>query len=113
MTMSRKPEVGCGRAAAAGAAGQHRAPASPATTSTSRPTSPGIARATSIVTDGYGNSRIVKIDANGKFVKSWGTRGSEPGQFNLPLSIAIDAQDNIYVADRGNKRIQVFDTDGA
>ena len=65
------------------------------------------------VTDGYGNSRVVKIDANGKFVKSWGTRGSEPGQFNLPLSIAIDAQDNIYVADRGNKRIQVFDTDGA
>jgi DNA-binding beta-propeller fold protein YncE len=66
----------------------------------------------SYVADGYGNSRVVKIDANGKFVKSWGTRGAEPGQFNLPLSIAIDAQDNIYVADRGNKRIQVFDTEG-
>jgi hypothetical protein len=65
------------------------------------------------VSDGYGNARIAKFDPNGKFVKSWGTRGTEPGQLNLPLSIAVDARDNIYVADRGNKRIQVFDKEGA
>ena len=65
------------------------------------------------VADGYGNSRIARFDKNGKYLKSWGSRGSEPGQFNTPLSIAADAQGNIYVADRGNKRIQVFSNDGA
>lgn len=64
------------------------------------------------VADGSRNSRIAKFDKNGAFIKSWGTRGTEPGQFNVPHSIVVDAKDNIYVADRGNKRIQVFDTDG-
>jgi len=64
------------------------------------------------ITDGYVNSRVAKFDKNGDWVKSWGTKGKEPGQFNLPHSIAIDAQDNIYVGDRSNRRIQVFDTDG-
>jgi len=64
------------------------------------------------VSDGYGNARIAKFDGEGKFIKSWGSRGSEPGQFDMPLSIAADAGGNIYVADRGNKRIQVFDNDG-
>ncbi|HYR85430.1 MAG TPA: peptidyl-alpha-hydroxyglycine alpha-amidating lyase family protein [Terriglobia bacterium] len=64
------------------------------------------------VADGFGNARIAKFDKNGKFVKSWGSRGSEPGQFNTAHGIVIDAQGNIYVADSGNKRIQVFDTDG-
>ena len=64
------------------------------------------------VADGYGNSRIAKFDSNGKFLKSWGSRGTQPGQFNLPHTIAIDAQNNIYVGDRENKRIQVFDTEG-
>jgi DNA-binding beta-propeller fold protein YncE len=64
------------------------------------------------VADGFGNARIAKFDKVGKFVKSWGSRGSEPGQFNTVHSIAIDAQGNVYVADTGNKRIQVFDTDG-
>src|SRR5436309_7306635 len=64
------------------------------------------------VADGYGNSRIAKFDKNGRFVKSWGSRGTEPGQFNLPHTIAIDAQNNVYVGDRENKRIQVFDADG-
>jgi len=64
------------------------------------------------VADGYGNSRIAKFDKNGKFVKSWGSRGSENGQFNIAHGIAIDAQGNVYVADSGNKRIQVFDGDG-
>src|SRR5262249_3639645 len=64
------------------------------------------------VADGFGNARIAKFDKAGKFVKSWGSRGSEPGQFNTVHGIAIDAQGNVYVADTGNKRIQVFDTDG-
>src|SRR2546427_7010352 len=62
------------------------------------------------VADGYGNSRVAKFDKNGKFIKSWGQRGTEPGQFNLPHTIAVDAQNNVYVGDRENKRIQVFDT---
>jgi DNA-binding beta-propeller fold protein YncE len=64
------------------------------------------------VADGYGNSRIAKFDKHGKFIKSWGSRGADPGQFNTPHGIAIDAQGNVYVADSGNKRIQVFDGDG-
>jgi DNA-binding beta-propeller fold protein YncE len=64
------------------------------------------------ISDGFGNARIAEFDKEGKFIKSWGSRGSEPGQFNAPHGIAIDAQGNIYVADSGNKRIQVFDSDG-
>jgi len=64
------------------------------------------------VSDGYGNSRVAKFDKNGKFIKSWGSRGSGNGQFNIVHGIAIDAQGNVYVADSGNKRIQVFDSDG-
>jgi DNA-binding beta-propeller fold protein YncE len=64
------------------------------------------------VADGYGNSRIVKYDKNGKFVKAWGQRGVRPGEFNLPHSIAVDSKGLVYVADRENYRIQVFDTDG-
>jgi len=63
------------------------------------------------VSDGYGNSRVVKYDKNGRFIKSVGTRGNQPYQFNTPHSIASDARGNIYVADRGNRRIQVFDSD--
>jgi len=64
------------------------------------------------ITDGYVNSRVAKFDKNGDWSRSWGTKGSGPGQFNLPHSIAIDLQDNIYVGDRSNRRIQVFDTEG-
>ncbi len=64
------------------------------------------------ITDGYINSRVAKYDRNGVWVKSWGTKGSGPGEFNIPHSIAIDRQDNVYVGDRTNHRIQVFDTDG-
>ena len=64
------------------------------------------------ITDGYINSRVAKYDRNGDWVKSWGTKGTGPGQFNLPHAIAIDRNDNIYVGDRSNRRIQVFDTDG-
>src|SRR5580692_7094668 len=64
------------------------------------------------ISDGYINSRVAKVDKDGNWLKSWGDRGKEPGQFNTPHSIATDANDNVYVADRGNHRIQVFDGDG-
>jgi len=64
------------------------------------------------ISDGYINSRVAKVDKNGNWIKSWGEPGDQPGQFNTPHSIAVDAHDNIYVADRGNRRIQVFDTEG-
>ena len=64
------------------------------------------------ISDGYINSRIAKVDKDGNWLKSWGEPGDKPGQFATPHSIAIDAQDNIYVADRGNRRIQVFDRNG-
>src|SRR5271163_1909485 len=64
------------------------------------------------ISDGYINSRIAKVDKDGNWIKSWGDRGSGPGQFRTPHSIATDAKGNVYVADRGNHRIQVFDGDG-
>ncbi len=64
------------------------------------------------ISDGYINSRIGKADKDGNWLKSWGEPGDKPGQLNTPHSIAVDAQNNVYVADRGNRRIQVFDTDG-
>jgi hypothetical protein len=63
------------------------------------------------VSDGYGNSRVVKYDKNGRFITSVGTKGAAPGQLNLPHSITSDAKGNVYVADRSNRRIQVFDND--
>ena len=64
------------------------------------------------VADGYGNARVAKYDRNGKWVKNWGSRGTGQGQFNIVHGIAIDAQGNVYVGDEGNKRVQVFDTEG-
>jgi DNA-binding beta-propeller fold protein YncE len=64
------------------------------------------------ISDGYINSRVAKIDAQGNWVASFGEYGTEPGQFRTLHSIAADAQDNIYIADRGNARIQVMDTSG-
>jgi hypothetical protein len=63
------------------------------------------------ISDGYGDSRVVKYDKTGRFVKSVGTRGTAPLQFNTPHAIAVDAQGLVYVADRGNSRIQVLDND--
>jgi|GEM_PF-108445 len=64
------------------------------------------------ISDGYVNSRVAKYDRNGDWVKSWGDKGTAPGQFRLPHAIAVDKDDNIYVGDRSNRRIQVFDTEG-
>ena len=64
------------------------------------------------ISDGYINSRVAKYDKNGDWVKSWGEKGTKPGEFDTPHSIAADARGNIYVADRGNRRIQVFDGEG-
>jgi len=67
---------------------------------------------TFFVSDGYGNTRVVKFDRNGKFLLTWGTRGTGNGQFNTPHSITIDKNRRVYVSDRANNRIQVFDENG-
>jgi len=64
------------------------------------------------VTDGYGNSRVVHFDAQGRFVRAWGKLGVGPGEFSLPHAIDVDSQGRLYVADRNNVRIQVFDQEG-
>ncbi len=61
------------------------------------------------VADGYGNSRVVKISPDGHWLKMLGTYGTGQDQFNTLHSIAVDAQNNVYIADRGNFRIQVYD----
>ena len=63
------------------------------------------------VSDGYGNSRVAKFTKDGDWVKAIGTKGNGVGQFSTPHGITADAQGNIYVADRGNQRVQVFDSD--
>ena len=67
-----------------------------------RRTSHGICDGNIFVADGYDNSRVAKFTKDGEFVKSIGSRGPAPGQFNTPHTIASDAKGNIYVGDRGN-----------
>ena len=64
------------------------------------------------VTDGYVNSRVVKFSSDGTFIKTWGTKGTEPGQFNLPHTIVMDSAGRLLVGDRENARIQIFDQEG-
>jgi DNA-binding beta-propeller fold protein YncE len=64
------------------------------------------------VSDGYGNNRVVHFDKGGRFVKAWGRKGAAPGEFNLPHGIGLDSKGRLYVADRNNARIQVFDQGG-
>jgi DNA-binding beta-propeller fold protein YncE len=65
------------------------------------------------IADGEGpNTRVVKFSKDGKFIKWWGGKGTGPGQFDMPHSIAIDSKGRVYVADRSNNRIQIFDQDG-
>lgn len=64
------------------------------------------------VADGYSNARVIKFDKAGKFQLEWGKKGTGVGEFNLVHSIAVDAQRRVYVADRSNSRIQIFDENG-
>jgi streptogramin lyase len=67
------------------------------------------------VSDGHvanSNGRVVKFSNDGKFIKTWGKKGSGPGEFDTPHSIAMDSRGRIFVADRGNNRIQIFDQEG-
>ena len=61
------------------------------------------------VSDGYRNTRVVKFDAAGRYEFEWGGKGAEPGKFNLPHGIAVDARGRVFVCDRSNARLQVFD----
>jgi DNA-binding beta-propeller fold protein YncE len=68
------------------------------------------------VADGHGgntNARIVKFTKDGKFIKTWGKKGTGPGEFDAPHALAFDSKGRLFVADRGNSRIQIFDQDGA
>ena len=64
------------------------------------------------VADGHVNNRVVKFSKDGKFIKSWGKKGTGPGEFSVPHAVALDSRGRVFVADRGNKRIQIFDQDG-
>jgi DNA-binding beta-propeller fold protein YncE len=65
-----------------------------------------------LVADGYGNSRIHAFSADGELLRSWGEPGRGPGQFRVPHGIAVDGNNRVYVPDRENDRVQVFDRDG-
>ena len=64
------------------------------------------------VSDGYGNSRVVKFSKEGRFLTAWGKKGDKEGEFNLPHSIVVDREGRVYVGDRENYRLQVFDPEG-
>jgi DNA-binding beta-propeller fold protein YncE len=64
------------------------------------------------VGDGYGNSRIARFSADGMFQKEWGKRGKADGEFNIPHAVVYDGNGKLYVGDRENARVQIFDTDG-
>src|ERR1035441_5323851 len=106
MTMGRRPEPADALASPLPAPD----PANPGKYIFNRPTDVGgDGEGNIFVTDGYGNSRILKYDKDGRFINQAGTRGAGPGQLNLPHSMAMDAKGNAYVADRSNRRIEVFD----
>jgi len=109
MLLGRRPESVAGLVESPGR-GAPRPPAQPYTFG--RPTD--IAwdpQGNIFIADGYINSRVVKYDKNGRFVRSVGTLGALPNQLNTPHSIQVDANGNVYVGDRGNRRIQVFSND--
>jgi DNA-binding beta-propeller fold protein YncE len=64
------------------------------------------------VSDGYGNSRVVKFSKEGKYLLTWGKPGSGPGEFHIPHSVGVDSKGTVYVSDRENNRIQIFDANG-
>ncbi|HLG96392.1 MAG TPA: peptidyl-alpha-hydroxyglycine alpha-amidating lyase family protein [Bryobacteraceae bacterium] len=64
------------------------------------------------VSDGHVNNRVMKFSKDGKFIKAWGKKGSGPGEFNVPHTLAFDSRGRLFVGDRSNSRIQIFDQDG-
>jgi sugar lactone lactonase YvrE len=64
------------------------------------------------VADGHVNNRVVKFSKSGTFIKAWGKKGAGPGEFSVPHAIALDSRGRVFVGDRGNRRIQIFDQDG-
>lgn len=64
------------------------------------------------VSDGYGNSRIVKFSSTGKFLFEWGRKGTKQSEFDIPHALTLDHEGHVYVADRENRRVQIFDADG-
>jgi hypothetical protein len=115
------PEAGrgapaeAGRGAGAGGRGGGTPGAGVPGSTFSRPTDVAWDRAGNIyIADGIGaNNRVAKFDKDGKFLQQWGSTGTENGQFTGVKSLAVDANGNVYVADAGNKRIQIFNPDGA
>ena len=109
MTLGRRPEA---VEELTNFTGQGSAPNSNRPYSFNRPTDVGWdAQGNIFVTDGYGDNRVVKYDKNGRFIKSAGTQGTGPGQLRLPHTMAMDAQGNVYIGDRSNARVQVWDND--
>ena len=64
------------------------------------------------ISDGYGNSRVARFSANGKYKSAWGGKGSKPGEFDLPHGITVGPDGKVYVAERFNNRVQIFDPEG-
>jgi DNA-binding beta-propeller fold protein YncE len=109
------PQAGGGGGRGGPGGGQAAAPGSGTPGSSfNRPTDVGWDKAGNIyIADGIGNTnRIAKFDKDGRFIKHWGSTGNAQGQFSGIEALVVDAQDNVYVADAGNKRVQVFDSDG-
>ena len=78
-----------------------------------RPTHVAIAADGSLyISDGYGNTRVHRFTADGRHLGSWGEPGTDPGQFNLPHNVGVDRHGRVYVADRENFRVQIFEPDG-
>ena len=64
------------------------------------------------ISDGYGNARVHKFSPEGELLLSWGERGTGPGQFSISHSVRLDKQDHVWICDRENNRVQIFDTEG-
>jgi peptidylamidoglycolate lyase len=79
----------------------------------SRPCDVAFGNGIAYIADGYNNSRIVRYTLTGQYLGEWGGHGSDPGEFRVPHSIAVDGTGLVYVADRENRRVQVFTPDGS